>query len=89
MTWIEIVKRWESPDTECIYGRMYGHEYRNENERDKIIRIEKNEIEKFDAYKEGIVYVWGWPGPDYNVYWFRDYGKTWAFDRDELEGEDA
>ena len=28
--------------------------------------------------------MWGWPGPDYNIYYFKDYGYTWAFDREEL-----
>ena len=28
--------------------------------------------------------MWGWPGPDYNVYSFKDYGYTWAFNKKEL-----
>jgi hypothetical protein len=32
----------------------------------------------------GLIYIWGWPGPDYNFYKFSDYGETWAFTKEEL-----
>jgi hypothetical protein len=34
------------------------------------------------------IYVWGWPGPDANIYEFKDYGKTWSFYKKDLIGEE-
>ena len=34
-----------------------------------------------------IYYEWGWPGPDYFIYYFNDYGKTWALTKEELEND--
>ena len=31
-----------------------------------------------------LIFVWGWPGPDANIYRFEDYGVTWAFTKKEL-----
>lgn len=97
MTKSEIVDRYNTAETTCIYGRMYGSEYITHNfytggsktELDRVIKIGKNEIEEFNAEKGYILFIWGWPGPDYNVYRFDDYGRTWAFDRGELAGEDV
>lgn len=96
MTKQEILSRYYAAETDFIYGRMYGSEYITtvykdgaKTELDKIVRIGKNEIKEFNPEKEYILFIWGWPGPDYNVYKFSDYGKTWAFDREELIGEDA
>ena len=30
------------------------------------------------------VYVWGWPGPDFNRYSAKTYGKGWAFTKQEI-----
>ena len=57
--------------------------------------ITEIELYKVTYYEEGFtsslgstgpcfVYVWGWPGPDFNVYSLADYGKTWAFTKEEL-----
>ena len=71
-----------------IYAYMYGHPTINvvrdgkpSIEPDKIIFIER---EKLDIGSNGFVYVWGWPGPDYNYYDYDDYGITWALTEDEL-----
>lgn len=95
MTDLEIIERYSSPSTTSFYGRMYGNEYisvvdggKERREKDKIIEIRK-ESASFNVKYRNICFVWGFPGPDYNLYRFDDYGKTWAFDRDELDGEDA
>lgn len=72
-----------------IYIRMYGNKYINSNkgkELDKIISIQTSEIDFWND-KSSFIYIWGWPGPDYNVYRYSDYGETWAFYPWELEGE--
>lgn len=62
-----------------IYAYMYGSPYLNfgdHKEVDKIVFLDKDELRIGD---NSFTYIWGWPGPDYNVYEFADYEKTWAF----------
>lgn len=70
----EIKRRFYSPNTR-FYGRMYG----STSVDDEIIEINKKEI-RFAASGDGFIFVWDWPGPDWNFYKFVDYGKSWAFD---------
>lgn len=67
-----------------FFGTMYGTSRKD----DKVIKIETQKIFKFVFdWKDqgpGIIYLWGWPGPDGNVYLLSDYGKTWAFTEEEL-----
>lgn len=63
-----------------IYAFMYG--FREENP-DHIIDIDINKL-NFPSTGRYMVYIWGGPGPDYNIYHFRDYGKTWAYTKEEL-----
>ena len=77
-------------DSEYIYGYMYGNPFldivtydgTHITKKDSIIQI------KTDALRvrlDGLLYSWGWPGPDYNFYRYKDYGKTWAFSKEEIE----
>lgn len=69
-----------------IYGTMYGL-YKHQ---DKIIKIKSSKlryVENWGTEGPGLIYIWGWPGPDGNTYLFSDYGKTWAFTKKELENE--
>ena len=66
------------PDDGTLYCAMYGQN------NDRFIDIKKSSV----RYKPGddrFVYIWGWPGMDYNVYRFADYGKTWALSMDDLK----
>lgn len=65
-----------------IYGYMYGKKEID----NRIIKIDKCDL-KAARDKTGFFYVWGWPGPDYNFYSFEDYGKTWSFNLEDLDGE--
>lgn len=76
MTNNEIRRLFYSPSTK-FYGTMYGNPYWK-YEWDKIIEIEKKDI-KICANADAFYYVWGWPGPDANFYYFKDYGITWTF----------
>ena len=60
-----------------IYGFMYGEPYIN----NKIIDIN---IKDTEIVPYAIIYRWGWPGSDFNMYKFEDYGRTWAFTRKEM-----
>ena len=82
MTNNEIRYKFYLPDTK-FYGTMYGNKYIG-NELDKIIKIDKKEI-SFAKNIDAFYYVWGWPGPDANLYYFKDYGITWAFDMNDFD----
>lgn len=82
----KILLKWYSPSIPFIYGYMYGQPYINTShglEKDKIIEIPKKQVQ-LGKNGDCLYYVWGWPGPDINLYMFEDYGKTWAFSREEI-----
>jgi hypothetical protein len=82
MTNKEILDIYNSDNTKNIYGYMYGKKFDDKN-LNKIIEIDKESLD-IGRNKDRFFYVWGYPGPDYNVYLFKDYGKTWAFSREEI-----
>lgn len=82
MTNNEVRKLFYSPSTK-FYGTMYGGIY-GIHEWDKIIEIEKKDI-KICVDIDAFYYIWGWPGPDANFYYFKDYGRTWAFDINDFK----
>lgn len=66
-----------------VYLTMYGLNKR----KDTIMNIHTSEISNFVLNWDGepaFIYIWGWPGPDFNVYKMSDYGETWAFTEKEL-----
>ena len=83
---IEIANQLET--LKGIYGFMYGHPYINDghNSRDKIIFIPAKNLQlTSNPNGYAFFYQWGWPGPDWNIYNFSDYNKTWSFNKEELE----
>ena len=69
-----------------VFITMYGLH----KSEDKILKIKTAEISNFVFNWDGepaFIYLWGWPGPDGNVYKMSDYGETWAFSAVELEVE--
>lgn len=87
----EILKWFNSDSSNPIYGYMYGAPYvysggieKSEWRRDKLIEIKKSEI-RLGENKDCFVFIWGWPGPDFNIYRFSDYGVTWAFSESEVD----
>ena len=86
MTNNEIRKLFYSPSTK-FYGTMYGGPY-GKSEFDRILEINKKNI-KFCKNTDAFYYVWGWPGPDVNLYYFKDYGITWAFNEEDFKKEEV
>lgn len=69
---------------EVIYSLMYGETYIDGRAtEDQIITIKTEELEWSES-KNQFIYVWGWPGPDFNLYTLENYGKVWAFSKEEL-----
>lgn len=66
---------------DVIWGEMYGLNRTNPNAI--IVKIKKSELHK-TKNDDSVIYIWGWPGPDANIYNFSDYGETWAFTPEEL-----
>jgi len=79
MTKEEIIKRMEI--AEGIYGTMYGTSSKAEN----YTFIDKYDMKYWK--NEGYCFVWGYPGPDYNLYTFADYGITWSFDEEDMKNQ--
>lgn len=86
MTNNEIRYKFYSPKTK-FYGTMYGGPY-GKSEFDKILEIDKKDI-KFCKNEDAFYYTWGWPGPDTNLYYFKDYGITWAFNEEDFRKEEV
>lgn len=71
-----------------IFGTMYGDLPSKPHE--DIVEIFTNQLYYLDDWGgkgPNICYRWGWPGPDITTYYFSDYGKTWAFTREEIKNE--
>ena len=74
----EVYRRLDKSDG--IYGYMYGVRL-EKKDIGGIIFIEKKHLIKRDS---ALIHIWGWPGPDFSVYKFSDYGNTWAFSKDDF-----
>ena len=77
-----IRETFYSPSSK-FYGTMYGGPY-GKHELDKIIEINKKDV-KFCQNADAFYYIWGWPGPDANLYYFKDYGRTWTFNMNDFK----
>ena len=72
-----------------IYGTMYGQTWLHFSEynlRDEVVFIDKKCLKVWD---NGFMYIWGGPGPDYNVYKWEDFGVTWGFTPHDIKDQDV
>lgn len=81
MTNFEIYKKLKNIGG--IYGYMYGKRIPSIPIDKDIIFIEQKQLD-IGKSADCFVYIWGYPGPDGNIYKFEDYGKTWSFDKNDL-----
>ena len=77
-----------------FYGTMYGQDIVHiggingrYSELDRVIEISKSKLE-LTKNNDGFIFIWGMPGPDYNIYWFKDYGITWAFELKDFKNKE-
>lgn len=72
-----------------IYSRLYTGTIVNADgtsaENNTIVEIETKKFRYHKDDEETAYYIWGWPGPDYNIYSRENYGKDWAFTKQEME----
>lgn len=67
-----------------IFSLMYSpNRFYDTPLKEQIIKINTSEL-KWYINEEGFIYVWGWPGPDANLYTRETYGKGWAYTRQEI-----
>lgn len=75
-----IMGKYTIKNHDGIYADMYGRVVKDVSD---IIFIKKEEL-KTTVQNDAFWFRWGWPGPDINFYYFKDYGKTWAWTKEEL-----
>lgn len=89
----DILLRLQSGKEQCIFGFMFGEPVLTVYNPDgsiaftspaEIIQMPLTDIDIVPG-KGVLVYEWGWTGPDVTVYKISDYGRTWAFTKEELE----
>lgn len=69
---------------DVIYSLLFSPSRTQEDPiENQIIDIETSALQWAKNY-ESFFYVWGYPGPDYNHYTKRTYGKGWAFTKEEI-----
>ena len=66
-----------------IYGYMYGERNHYNSIEEDIIFIPQKDLQ-ISKQADCFIYIWGWPGPDVNFYKFKDYKKTWSFNKEDL-----
>lgn len=66
-----------------FYSLMYPDYVESLSIEKQIIAIKTSSV-KWAPTKTLFYYIWGWPGPDCNMYDANNYGKTWAFTKEEL-----
>lgn len=66
-----------------FYSLMYPDFVKFHSVEEQIIPIKTSSV-RWNPTKTLFYYIWGWPGPDCNMYDVNNYGKTWAFTKKEL-----
>lgn len=67
-----------------IFSLMYSpNRFYDTSLEKQIVKIEVSNLE-WSENQETFIYVWGWPGPDFNLYTRETYGKGWAYTKKEI-----
>ena len=82
-----IAEHYESNECDGIYHWLFGFPFSepcntDEAEREQLTWLWKDRSGKnpyLSRDKAEITHIYGMPGPDYEIFYFKDYGITWAF----------
>ena len=66
-----------------FYSLMYPNFVKFYSVEEQVVPIKTSSV-KWNPTKTLFYYIWGWPGPDCNMYDANNYGKTWTFTKEEL-----
>ena len=66
-----------------FYSLMYPNFVKFYSVEEQIVPIKTSSVRQ-NPTKTLFYYIWGWPGPDCNMYDANNYGKTWTFTKEEL-----
>lgn len=67
-----------------IFSLMYSpNRFYDTPLKKQIVKIEVSDL-KWSEDQKTFIYIWGWPGPDCNVYTRSTYGKGWAYTEQEI-----
>ena len=66
-----------------FYSLMYPNFVKFYSVEEQIVLIKTSSV-RWNPTKTLFYYIWGWPGPDCNMYDANNYGKTWTFTKEEL-----
>ena len=66
-----------------FYSLMYPNFVKFYSVEEQIVPI-KTSFVRWNPTKTLFYYIWGWPGPDCNMYDANNYGETWTFIKEEL-----
>ena len=66
-----------------FYSLMYPNFVKFYSVEEQIVPIKTSSV-RWNPTKTLFYYIWGWPGPDCNMYDANNYGETWTFTKEEL-----
>ena len=66
-----------------FYSLMYPNFVKFYSVEEQIVPIKTASV-RWNPTKILFYYIWGWPGPDCNMYDANNYGKIWTFTKEEL-----
>ena len=66
-----------------FYSLMYPNFVKFYSVEEQIVPIKTSSV-RWNPTKTLFYYIWGWPGPDCDMYDANNYGKTWTFTKQEL-----
>lgn len=69
---------------EKVYSLLYSPSRIHNTPISKQLFEMKTKDLNWSLDHDSFTYVWGWPGPDINLYTIKTYGKGWAFSEEEI-----
>ena len=72
------------PDDATVFITNYGMDFT----QDEVMEVKKSSLAyNFETPGDYFYYSFGWYGHDCNQYFLSDYGRTWAFSKEDFGKE--